>query len=196
MKIIGITGGIGSGKSTVAAMLEKKGAVVVNADKIGHEMLLDAVVRRELAQAFGQDVLDANGEVDRTRLSGKVFGKPEAVARLNAITHPRITLRAKADIAACRKRGEKLVVLDAPLLVEAGWTGLVDEVWVTEAPPEIIMQRVCERSGLDVEEIAARINAQADGAERRRYADVVLDTARPLVETEKQVNSLLKENGG
>jgi dephospho-CoA kinase len=192
MRIIGITGGIGSGKSTVAAMLVKKGAVVVNADKIGHEVLLDPEVRGELAQAFGKGILEPGGEVNRPRLAGQVFGKPGAVARLNAITHPRISRRVEAAIARCRERGEKLVVVDAPLLVETGWTGLVDEVWVTEAPPEIILRRVSARSGLDEAAISARISAQADGAERRRYADVVLDTARPLSEIEKQVNSLLE----
>jgi dephospho-CoA kinase len=196
MRIIGITGGIGSGKSTVAEMLLKKGAVVVNVDKIGHEALLDPEVCGELARAFGQDILDGNGEVNRPRLAGKVFGNPEAVARLNAITHPRISRRVKEAIVGYRERGEKLVVVDAPLLVEAGWTGLVDEVWVTEAPREIILRRVCERSGLDEAAISARINAQTDGAERRRHADVVLDTARPLSEIEKQVTSLLETGGG
>ncbi len=196
MRIIGITGGIGSGKSTVAEMLVKKGAVVVNADEIGHEALLDPEVRRELAQAFGREILDGNGEVNRPRLAGRVFGRPEAVARLNAITHPRISLRVKAAIAGYRERGEKLVVVDAPLLVEVGWTALVDEVWVTVAPTEIIRRRVRERSGLAEAEIAARISAQLDDAARRRHVDVVLDTARPLAEVEKQVNSLIEEGVG
>jgi dephospho-CoA kinase len=169
---IGLTGGIGSGKSTVAALLAERGAQVVDADRIARAVVepgtpgLDAVVAE-----FGDGVLTAEGALDRPALAGVVFGDPAARARLDAVVHPLVRARAAELVAAAPP--DAVVVQDVPLLVETGQAGAYDLVLVVEADPETRVARLVER-GLSAEDARARIASQATDEQRRAVADVVL----------------------
>ena len=177
MKVIGLTGGICSGKSTVSQFLAELGATIIDADKIGHEVFKpDTEVWCEVVDAFGKQVVAANGTIDRKKLGTIVFGNPEARAKLNQIMHPRIYDLVKAQLEEYRRQRLSVVILEAPLLLEAGWTSLVDEVWVTTASEDSVLKRLRERTGLSEAESKARIRSQLPMEERTRYADVVIDT--------------------
>jgi dephospho-CoA kinase len=200
MKVIGLTGGVGSGKSTVSQFLAELGAVIIDADKVGHEALKpDTELWRDVVSAFGSQILTPDGEIDRKKLGRVVFGNPEALARLNDIIHPRIYNMVKAQIEECRRHGVKVVVLEAPLLIDvpllmkAGKPSLldeVDEVWVTIAPESIVLRRLKEKFGLSEPESLARIRSQLSSEERIRYADVVINTDCDLGELKQKVSEL------
>ena len=194
MKVIGLTGGIGSGKSTVSQFLAELGATIINTDKIGHEVFKpDAEAWREVVAAFGEQVVAANGTIDRKKLGSIVFGNPEARARLNKIMHPRIYDLVKAQLEEYRRQGAGGVVLESPLLLEAGWTSLVDEVWVTIASEDSVLKRLKERTGLSEAESKARIRSQLPMEERIRYADVVIDTDCDLDKLKAKVEELWRK---
>jgi dephospho-CoA kinase len=169
---IGLTGGIGSGKSTVAALLAERGARVVDADRIAREVVepstpgLAAVVAE-----FGTGVLTADGALDRPALAGVVFGDPAARARLDGIVHPLVRARAAELVAAAPP--DAVVVQDVPLLVETGQAGSYDLVLVVEADPDTRVARLVDR-GLSADDARARMASQATDGERRAVADVVL----------------------
>jgi len=191
MKVIGLTGGIASGKSTVAGFLAELGAVVIDADKVGHEVFKpDTEPWREVVTAFGTGILKPNGEIDRSKLGEIVFGNPDSLARLNQIMHPRINDMVKAQIEEYQRQGVDLVVLEAPLLLEAGWTSLVDEVWVTVAPESIVLRRLKKKTGMSREQSLARIRSQLPSEERIKRADVVIDTDCSLDEVRAKVKEL------
>ena len=191
MKIIGLTGGIASGKSTVAQFLEELGAVVINADSIGHEVLRsDIDVREAVLTVFGAGVLTPDGEISRERLGALVFSAPEHLSELNRITHPRIIDRVKVCLEKYRCDGVKAVVLEAALLLEADLDSLVDEVWVTVASEATVIKRLGERNGLSQEESLARIRSQLLSAERLKCADAVIDTDCGLDELKARVAKL------
>ncbi|WP_448639931.1 dephospho-CoA kinase [Geodermatophilus sp. URMC 63] len=172
---IGLTGGIGSGKSTVAALLAARGAVVVDADRIAREVVepgtpgLAAVVG-----AFGPGVRAVDGSLDRAALAAIVFTDPEARARLDGIVHPLVRARAREVID--RAAPDAVVVQDVPLLVETGQAGVHDLVLVVETDLETRVARLLQR-GLSEEDARARIAAQATDEQRRAVADVVLDNS-------------------
>lgn len=195
MKVIGLTGGIGSGKSTVSRFLAELGATIMDADRIGHEVFKpNTEVWHEVVAAFGQQIIAANGTIDRQKLGTIVFSNPEARARLNQIMHPRIFEEAKAQLEKYRKQGVRVVVLEAPLLVEAGWTSLVNEVWVTTAPENTVLKRLRERTGLSEAESRARIRSQLPSEEKMKQADVVIDTDGNLNELKAKVRELWQES--
>ncbi len=194
MKIIGLTGGIGSGKTTVAQFLKELGAVVIDADKVGHEVLRsDAEVCQEVVAAFGKGVLTPNDEISREKLGRMVFGAPESLPKLNMIMHPRIVERVGAQLEGYRKQGVRVVVIEAPLLLEAGWASQVDEVWVTVASKATILKRLKGRTGLSEQESLERIHTQMSVAERVKRADVVIDTDCELGELKEKVAELWHE---
>ena len=122
MKVIGLTGGIGSGKSTVSRFLMELGAVIIDADRVGHEAFKpDTELWREVVSAFGRKILKPSGEIDRNRLGEVAFGRPELLARLNQIMHPRMYDTVKTQIEGYQRHGIEVVVLEAPLLIEAHW---------------------------------------------------------------------------
>jgi dephospho-CoA kinase len=191
MFIIGLTGGIGSGKTTVCDMIRAKGAAVVHADLVGHEVYRrGTAVWDEVVTAFGRDVLTSDGEIDRRKLGAIVFADPEARRRLNAITHPPMRRLMAARLDELRRQGERVAVLEAALLIEADWVDLTDEVWLTLAPPAVAAQRLMERSGLSREEAKARIASQLSNEERLEHADVVIDTDCSLAEVGRRVDEL------
>jgi dephospho-CoA kinase len=182
---IGLTGGIGSGKSTVAARLAAHGAVVVDADRIAREVVaagtpgLAAVV-----EAFGRDVLSDGGELDRPALAAVVFADADALRRLDAIVHPLVRQRA---VELERAAGDAVVVHDVPLLVEAGQAASYDVVLVVEADEDTRVARLVGR-GLTEGDARARIAVQATDEQRRAVADVVLDNRGTPGELEAQVD--------
>jgi len=191
MKVIGLTGGIGSGKSTVARFLAELGAVILDADTVGHEALKsNSEVQRQVMAAFGRDIVSTSGDIDRKKLGEVVFNSPDARDRLNRIMHPPMFDTVKTRFKEYQRQGVSVVILEAPLLVEAGWTPLVDEVWVTAAPEATIIKRLRERTGLSEAESQARIQAQLSSAERIKHADVVIDTDCSLDELRGNVQEL------
>jgi len=191
MKVIGLTGGIGSGKSTVSQFLEELGAVIIDADKVGHEAFKpDTEAWREVVAAFGTEIVKPGGEIDRNKLGEIVFANPEALAQLNKIMHPRIYALVKALIEEYRRQGVKVVVLEAPLLLEAGWTSLADEVWVTVAPESTVLKRLKKKLRLSEPESLARIRSQLSSKEKIKHADVVIDTDCSLDELRAKVKEL------
>ena len=193
--IVGITGGIACGKSTVAALLAEKGAIPINADEIGHQLLkADSPVIDELTEAFGQDILDASGDVSRKKLGAIVFKDKAARERLNSILHPLIIERSRARARQLVTEDPTcIVLLDAPLLIEAGAYDTVDLIVVVTASPETQLRRTLERSvaqrrPLTETEVQARIDAQMPVTEKVKYADVVIENEGTLADLHRQVD--------
>ena len=176
MVVIGLTGGIASGKSTAARYLAEKGAHMIDADKLGHRVYqagrpaFDRVVA-----AFGDDVVGDDGEIDRRALGGKVFASPEQLKRLTDIAWPEILAMATEEIGEARRLGASVVVLEAAVLLEANWQSDVDEVWVVTVEPEVAIARATARDGVDESAVQARIDAQLSNPERAALADVVIE---------------------
>ena len=190
---IALTGGIGSGKSTVARLLEAKGAVVVDADAIARESVEPGQpALAEIREAFGPEIIDADGRLDRARLAEIVFADADALGRLNGITHPRIAERS-AELLA-RAPADAVVVYDMPLLVEQGPAALAgwDRIIVVDCSDDLRLQRLVER-GLDIDDAGRRIAAQATREERLAVADVVIDNTGDLPALEIQVDRLWGE---
>jgi dephospho-CoA kinase len=183
---VGLTGGIGSGKSTVARLLAEHGAIVIDADRIAREIVEPGQpALTEIEQRFGDDVIAPDGRLDRGALAAIVFSDTAALSELNAITHPRIAQRTAELIDAAPE--DAVVVYDMPLLVEndlaEGW----DVVVVVEADRDVRIRRLIER-GLDEADIEARMNRQATDEQRRAVADVVVDNSGDLRMLEKAVD--------
>jgi dephospho-CoA kinase len=200
MKVIGLTGGIGSGKSTVAGYLAQLGAAVIDLDKVGHEVLRSGSgIFKSVVKEFGREILDVKGEIDRAKLARIVFKNPDALARLNRITHPAIDKILMERIEKYRRQGAKAVVLEAAAMLEAGKAAQADEIWVTTAPESTVLKRLHERSGYSEAEAKARIRAQLSDQERIKHADVVIDTDGSLAEVKARVEKewgKLKERSG
>ena len=191
MKVIGLTGGIGSGKSTVSRFLAELRAVIIDADKVGHEAFKpDTEAWREVVAAFGKQILTLTNEIDREKLGEIVFNNPELLSRLNQIMHPRMYEMVKAQLKEYRRQGIRIVVLDAPLLLEADWTSLVDEVWVTAAPESTVLRRLKEKPGLSEQQALARLRSQMPTEERIKRAEVVINTDCSLDELKAKVKEL------
>lgn len=191
MFIIGLTGGIGTGKTQVAELLEELGAAVVNADLLGHEIYKPHTEGwREVVAAFGERVVGPDGEIDRRALGSIVFSDEDALRRLNAITHPRIYALAAERLDALKRQGAGAAVLEAALLIEAQWTGLVNEVWVITSPEADVIERLRERNGMDADTARARIRSQMPQSERAECADAVLENSGSLEDLDADVRKL------
>jgi len=196
MKVIGLTGGIGSGKSTVSRLLAELGAVVLDADTVGHQAYQPGTETwKQLVAAFGEEIVSPDGTIDRKKLGAIVFGDPESLARLNRIVHPRMFDMMKAQIEEHRRQSVSVVVLEAAILLEAGWTPLVDEVWVTVASEPTVVRRAIERTGLPEEQVRARIRSQLSNKEREKAASVVISNDGDLEELRAKVAELWKGLG-
>jgi dephospho-CoA kinase len=188
---IGLTGGIGSGKSTVSALLAARGAVIVDADRIAREVVEPGTPGlARVAETFGEQVLAADGSLDRAALAAVVFADPEARRQLDGIVHPLVRARA-SDLAAAAPP-DAVVVNDVPLLVETGQASSYDLVLVVEADPETRVSRLVQR-GLTAEDARARMEAQASDGQRRAVADVVLDNSGTPEELAEQVDRFWAE---
>ncbi|MFI8322890.1 dephospho-CoA kinase [Streptomyces sp. NPDC085529] len=189
---VGLTGGIGAGKSEVSRLLVSYGAVLIDADRIAREVVepgtpgLAAVVA-----AFGEDVLTAEGALDRPKLGSVVFADPERLATLNAIVHPLVGARS-AELEGTARPGD-VVIHDVPLLTENGLAPLYDLVVVVDASPETQLDRLVRLRGMAADEARARMAAQADRAARLEIADLVIDNDGPLDALEPQVRKVWEE---
>ncbi|NLC53871.1 MAG: dephospho-CoA kinase [Firmicutes bacterium] len=193
--VIGLTGGLGTGKTTVARILQELGLTVINADQIGHQLLLPGTeVYEQVKQAFGPEIMDAVGRIDRQALGRIVFDDPEKRQRLNDLTHPAIIALIKAKVQALKQAG-KDVVVEVPLLFEAGLeakaeTGF-DEIWVVAASPAVQLARVQARDGLGTEEARRRIGAQMPLRAKIARADVVIYNDGTELELREEVEQIL-----
>jgi dephospho-CoA kinase len=186
---VGLTGGIGSGKSEVAGLLASYGAVVVDADRIAREVVEPGTPGlAALVTEFGPDVLTPDGALDRGRVAALVFAEEGARRRLEAIVHPLVGERSAALIAAAP--ADAVVVYDVPLLVEGDLASNFDVVVVVDAPEEVQVRRLAAARGMAEAEARARITAQADREARRTAADVVIDNAGSLEDLHRQVRAL------
>ena len=186
---IGLTGGIASGKSVVAARLEEHGAVLVDADALAREVVEPGTEGLDrIAAEFGADMLDGDGRLDRARLGAAVFGRPERLASLNAIVHPLVRSRAAALTAAAPD--DAVVVQDIPLLVETGQGSSFHLVVVVDAPDDLRLQRMQELRGMTAEAARSRMAAQASRSDRLAAADVVVDNSSTLQHLLEQVDRL------
>lgn len=191
MLIIGLTGNLGTGKTEVAQKLAELGAVVINADKLGHELLQPRTQTFiEIVDTFGKSVVGRNGEIDRKKLGQMVFADAEALNKLNRIMHPRIYNIVSHKIDEYRRSGATVVVVEAALLIEAGWRPLLDQVWVTIAPESIVAKRLMKARGLSEEQFLARLRTQMPQKEKAKLADVVLETDCSLSELRARVTKL------
>jgi len=192
MKVIGLTGGIASGKSTVATELRKQNVPVFDADEVSRNAVAKGSKGLALvAEAFGAKYLTADGEMDRAKISQLVFSDKEALKTLEGILHKIVWDEAEAFLAEAREQKAKLAVLDVPLLIETKWHERVDLVWLVAVSKEQQIKRAMIRSGMTEEEVKARIAAQMSLEDKKKFADVVLDNSGALEETLAQVHAEL-----
>jgi dephospho-CoA kinase len=198
MPLIALTGGIASGKSTIARRLAEHGAVIVDADAIVREVQSPgSPVLAAIAAEFGSDVIRADGSLDRAALGGRVFGDPDRIARLNAIVHPAVrTESARRFAEALAADPDAVVVYDVPLLVEARADDPWELIVVAHAPADVRARRLVELRGMTAEDAAARIASQVSDEARLEVADVVIDTTGTLGETTRQVDELWRGIAG
>ena len=180
MIVIGLTGGIGTGKSEVARILEEIGAYIIDADRLGHSAYLPhSEIWEEVVKEFGDGVLLPDEEIDRKKLGSIVFNDPVQLAKLNEIMHPRMGQMVANIIEGL---DAEVVVVEAALLLEAGWDALVDEVWCTRASEDVVIDRLKARNGLNKEEAQKRINAQMSVDERKSRSQVMIENNGDLAQ--------------
>ncbi len=188
MRVIGLTGGIASGKSTVSAMLAGMGAPVFDADKEAHALLAQSgLAWQDIKDRFGSGILAADGNIDRKKLGEIVFSDRAELAWLEGVTHIHVENRRKEFVENARREGCLAVVLDIPLLIEKEIYKNVDEVWLVYLPREVQLERLLNRDRLTVEQAEKRLAAQLPLAEKRKYASVVIDNSGNVENTRRQV---------
>ena len=194
MKLIGLTGGIGSGKSTVAQLLVRHCWELVDADQIARDIVEPGQpALTELAQAFGEDILQEDGSLDRGLLASRAFSSREKTAVLNSITHPRINEETQARFDAARRGGADFVVYDMPLLVDKGLHKDMDATIVVDVDAEERVRRLVAYRGLDEEDARRRIAAQIPDDVRRVVADFIIDNNGPLEALDEQVEGVAEK---
>lgn len=190
--VFGLTGGIGSGKSTVAARLRARGVPVIDADVLAREVVEPGSAGLgEIVEAFGEGVLDADGALDRKALAAIVFGDEPARQRLNAITHPRVRALSVERIAELDRRGEPLACYEVPLLVESGLAPLLRPLVVVSVPEDVQVARAAARDQSTEDEARARVRAQMPLAEKVKLADHVIDNSGPREATLERTDEVL-----
>lgn len=201
MTVIGLTGGIASGKSTAAGWLKEFGAVVIDADRLGHRVYEPGTSGFEaVVNEFGHDIVAPDGTINRQLLGGKVFGRPDQMKRLTDIVWPEIRRLAREEVTEIKRRDKNVhIVLEAAVLVEANWFDLVDEVWVVTVEPEIARERLMARNGLNEQQAQSRIDSQLSNKERTLHAYAKIDNSGTLDDfrqkVEREWKKLLKRTG-
>jgi dephospho-CoA kinase len=194
--VVGLIGGIGSGKSRVAAELKRHGARVLEGDKLGHEALRQPAIRGEVVQRWGKEVLNEDGEVDRRRLGRIVFGDPVELRALERMVFPFIERGFREGLARAAGAAEvALVVLDAAILLEAGWNEMCDRIVYIDAPRPIRLQRLARERGWSAKEVEAREQVQWSLTEKVSRADVAVDNAGAPEQLARQIETLLRQWG-
>jgi dephospho-CoA kinase len=189
MKTIGLTGGIGSGKSTVSQILAELGAFVIDADKVGHEIYLPGKEAwQQVTAAFGRDILAPDQTIERKKLGALIFGSDEARKKLNEIVHPLMFQDIDRRIKAKRTTGfTKPIVIEAAILIEANWLPLADEVWLIVTNKTAVIDRVATQRGMAAKDTEARIASQLSDGERRKHAQVVIENNGSLEELQQKI---------
>jgi dephospho-CoA kinase len=185
--VVGLTGSIGAGKSTVARLFAQRGAQVIDADALGHAALHE--LREPIVARFGSEILDERGEISRAKLGALVFADPQKRRELEALVHPHIRRQAEEQIARSQA---PLVVVDAALLIEAGWHRVCDRVVYVDAPREVRLERVKERSGWDANALEAREAAQMPLTSKRAHANHILENHTSREALRERVDDLLR----
>ena len=188
MKVIGLTGGIATGKSTVAGMLAEHGAVVIDADQLSRDAVLPGTeTLTQIVRLLGSQAMQADGTLDRTAVRQLVFADPQKRKQLEAILHPAIKALALQRLSEARQSGAEVAVYMAPLLIEAGATDRVDEIWVVTVRPDIQLKRLIARDACSRDQAMQMVAAQMPLAEKECYGVVVIDNSNGLDETRQQV---------
>jgi len=197
MRVIGLTGGIASGKSTVARLLASQGIPVIDADQLARDAVLPGTAAlRQIAESFGSRVLDSDGALDRNVLAEIIFADPVARKKLEGILHPAIKELAEKQLAELRRREEPVAVYMAPLLIEAGVTDRVDEIWVVYVDRETQLLRLMARDGVSRESAEQRLVAQLSMDEKAAYGRIVIDNCGTPAMLEEQVMELCRAEFG
>ena len=193
MRVIGLTGGIASGKSTITAVASQKGAHIINADLLGHKVYTPGTLGfKSLVEKFGEGIIAKDGAINRKALGNKVFGNEDSLKDLADIVWPEIRSLAKIEIQNVRaNHPNQLIILEAAVLIEAEWQNLVDELWVVSVDPSITVERAMKRDGANRNTIETLIDHQMSNAEREKYADVVLDNSGSEAQLIKAVSQEL-----
>lgn len=198
MRVIGLTGGIASGKSTVAEVLRRHGAVLLDADQIARDVVEPGMpALAEIARVFGPEVLDASGRLNRPELARRVFGNEEARQRLNAIVHPAVYTEYQHALARLKAQPEppKVVVLVVPLLFETGMERMADTTWLVTVPPSVQKERLMRRDGLTEAEAEARIASQWPLERKAALSDRRIDNTGTPEDVAKRVAEALRAEG-
>ena len=191
MLSIGLTGGIGTGKSLVSNLLNDLGATVVNADLLGHEAYLPGTVGFDMVvDSFGDQIVGDDGTVDRKKLGPIVFSSSQNMAKLNAIMHPLIRNMIQAQLEEYSSNGTDVVVVEAAVLIEANWVDLFDEVWVVTSGKETVIERLKARNSLSREDAIIRIDSQMSTEERIDHSDVVISNDKTIDELTDNVEKI------
>ena len=188
---IGLTGGIGTGKSSVTEAFQSLGAAVINADLLGHDAYLPGTIGfEEVVTEFGQDIVGSDGQIDRKKLGPIVFSDSSKMDRLNEIMHPLIRDLIEERLVTLESNQNKVAVVEAAILIEAGWKSLFDEIWVVISDPEEVVNRLGVRNGLSREDAVKRIDSQMSNDERIEHGDVVVENTGSMEDLQTRVNSL------
>ena len=190
MRVIGLTGGIAAGKSTVTEALRAHGAMVIDADKVGHDAYRQgSETWQALVAQFGKEILAEDSEINRRALGAIVFADPAQREALQGIVWPRMKEMMRGQLADLAREGVAVVVLEAAVLIEARWDDIVDEVWVVQAPEEVALARLMARNGFSEDDARSRIRAQLSNAERAARARVVIENTGSIETTRAAVEA-------
>jgi phosphopantetheine adenylyltransferase/dephospho-CoA kinase len=188
---IGLTGGIGTGKSSVTEAFQSLGAAVINADLLGHDAYLPGTIGfEEVVTEFGQEIVGSDGQIDRKKLGPIVFSDSSKMDRLNEIMHPLIRDLIDERLVSLESSHNKVAVVEAAILIEAGWKSLFDEIWVVISDREEVINRLGVRNGLSREDAVKRIDSQMSNNERIEHGDVVVENTGSMEDLQTRVNSL------
>lgn len=191
---VGLTGGIACGKSTVTAYLKEQGIQVIDADEISHQLMgEDPEIKAALLSHFGEDILDQQGDLDRKEIAKRVYASADELSFLNRLMHPRIRQSIEEDLAQLQALGNTLAVIDVPLLYEAHFEDLVDEILVVALPKAMEVERLMERDGIGQDLAEKKIASQLALEEKIARADRVIDNSGTIASTKNQVEAWLKE---
>ncbi|SVA43994.1 uncharacterized protein METZ01_LOCUS96848 [marine metagenome] len=188
---IGLTGGIGTGKSSVMEAFQSFGAAVLNADLLGHDAYLPGTIGFEkVVTEFGQEIVNSDGEIDRKKLGPIVFSDTSKMDRLNQIMHPLIRDLIEKRLATLESNQTKVAVVEAAILIEAGWKSVFDEIWVVIADREKVINRLGIRNGLSRDDAVRRIDSQMSDDERIKRGDIVVENTGSMEDLQTRVHSL------
>ncbi|WP_276873663.1 dephospho-CoA kinase [Dialister micraerophilus] len=187
MYLIGLTGGMGSGKSTVADCLRSNGIPVIDADVIAHKIMNEESTLDKIYEIFGKNVFDKDGSLNKVKFSSVLFTNTVKRKKLNEFVHPKVWDEMMNETEKYVTEGSKVIFLDVPLLIESGWHTRVNETWLVKADYNERIERLSLRTNLSTEEIKKRIEIQMPESEKEEYADKIINNGGTFEETEKQV---------